>query len=313
MIGERAREIEKMDKLEQLEANIKTHTNERPSSPSSSSTSTSSKPTESLTSSSLDSAPIGSVSNPDDGPSDRHELESPSSSTTQTQTPSHSRSQSQIRHQYSKSRSKLSMDIPSSIIMSIRDGDGDDTSDRGEEYDTVDVFGDGHLSDSGASVQSSTSNLTSTSSLSSVNSALSAFNKVTLATLLRNTRIEYTNTEADLYLMTSQSRFYDMIITKKQRVKFMQLQSQQDRKRANAKLPGQIGPKSERSQKRVYYWREKCHRSSTLKAMANFAPSLIILFVFLHFHRDWLVNFCWSVLKRRSEYDAIADCYQQVS
>lgn len=69
--------------------------------------------------------------------------------------------------------------------------------------------------------------------------------------LLRNTRVDYTLHEVDLYLMSQSARLYSMLLTKRQIARFRHWQATPEKKRGPIKLPGQIGPKSASQQHRA--------------------------------------------------------------
>ena len=96
------------------------------------------------------------------------------------------------------------------------------------------------------------------------------------AGLCKIAHLELQPSEIDAYLLTSPARFFDQFITPKQRLKFHQLQAAAAASRSDGRKVSKVH----------------------VKIGGQVGP------------RDWLVNFCWSVLAKRQESEAISDCYQ---
>jgi len=143
----------------------------------------------------------------------------------------------------------------------------------------------------------------------------------TLAALLRhNAHSDFSRAEADTFLLLHPARFYDSLLTASQRRKFEHLliATHTAAAAAAAAAPAQ-SPTTQSGASGAP------NSSSSAQSLALLIPPEKKLAQALQLAgagaggdatsgvgpRDWLVNFCWTLLRRKQEADEVADCYQQ--
>jgi hypothetical protein len=133
----------------------------------------------------------------------------------------------------------------------------------------------------------------STKAFTTSSSSYAALHAALLAPLLKNTRLKYSPAEVTTYLLTRGARFYDMILTKKQKQKFRAIHATTYQSSSSATADPSTATPSTPSHS------HSTKKLPTLKLPGQIGP------------KDWCVNFCWSLLRRKIEADQVADCYQQ--